>query len=86
MSFVKLGDVAFVGIPGEPFTGIGMGLKEAEGWKMVCPTCLTNGNCGYFPMKDSYDEGGYEAKSSSYKAGVAETIIEEGVKILNLLR
>ena len=86
MSFIKLGDVAFVGIPGEPFTGIGLGLKEAEGWKMVCPTCLTNGNCGYFPMKDSYDEGGYEAKSSCYKAGVAETIIEEGVKILNSLR
>ena len=82
---IKIGQVAFMGIPGEPFTGIGMGLKEADGWKMVCPTCLTNGCRGYFPMKDSYDEGGYEARSSSYKAGVAETIVDEGKKILDAL-
>lgn len=86
LSAIKIGDVCFIGIPGEPFTGIGLGLKESEGWKMVCPTCLTNGSTGYFPMKDSYDEGGYEARSSNYKAGVAETIIEEGKKILADLR
>ncbi|MBQ8322752.1 MAG: hypothetical protein IJX91_02165 [Clostridia bacterium] len=86
LSAIKIGDVAFIGIPGEPFTGIGLGLKDAEDWKMVCPTCITNGYSGYFPMKDSYDEGGYEARSSIYKAGVAETIIEEGKKILNGLR
>ena len=52
---------------------------------MVCPTCLTNGSRGYFPMKDSYDEGGYESRSSNYKAGIAETIIAEGTKILENL-
>ena len=30
---------------------------------------------------DSYDEGGYEARSSNFRAGVAEFIISEG-KIL----
>lgn len=85
LTAIKIGPVAFMGIPGEPFTGIGMGLKEAKGYKMICPTCLTNGSRGYFPMKDSYDEGGYEARSSSYKAGVAETIIEKGVEILENL-
>ncbi len=86
LSGIKIGDVAFIGIPGEPFTGVGLGLKEAQGWKMVCPTCLTNGSCGYFPMRDSYDEGGYEARSSTYKAGVAETIVQEGKKLLDDLR
>ncbi len=86
LTAIQIGDVAFLGIPGEPFTGIGMGLKESKGWKMVCPTCLTNGSRGYFPMKDSYDEGGYEARSSSYKAGVAETIIAAGTKILDGLK
>ena len=82
ITVIKIGQVAFVGIPGEPFTGIGMGIKQAKGYKMICPTCLTNGSRGYFPMKDSYDEGGYEARSSTYKAGVAETIVEEAVKVL----
>ena len=82
ITIIKIGEVAFVGIPGEPFTGVGMGIKQAKGYKMICPACLTNGSRGYFPMKDSYDEGGYEARSSNYKAGVAETIVEEAVKVL----
>ena len=85
-SAVSFGDVAMFGVPGEPFNGVGRGLKEAEGWKMVIPCCLTNASEGYFPMIDSYDEGGYEARSSSFKAGVAERIIEEGKEILSSLR
>ena len=83
---LAIGNVALFGIPGEPFTGIGRGLKEAKGWDMVMPCCATNGYAGYFPMKDSYDEGGYEARTSSFKAGAAEKIIEEGKKILDSLR
>ena len=83
---IAIGNISLFAIPGEPFTGIGRGLKEAEGWTLVLPMCLTNGDVGYFPMKDAYDEGGYEARSSSYKAGTAELIIEEGIKLLNELR
>lgn len=83
---MALGNIALIGIPGEPFTGIGRGLKEAEGWTLVLPMCLTNGNEGYFPMKDAYDEGGYEARSSCYRAGTAEQIIVEGTELLNELR
>ena len=85
-SAVSIGDVAMFGIPGEPFNGVGRALKQAEGWKMVIPCCNTNAKEGYFPMMDSYDEGGYEARSSSFKAGVAERIIEEGKKILSDMR
>ena len=83
LSGIAIGPVALIGIPGEPFTGIGRGLKEAPGWEMVLPCCLTNGNEGYFPMQEAYDEGGYESQSSFFKAGVAEFLIEEGTKLLN---
>ena len=86
LSGIAFGDIALVGIPGEPFMGIGRGLKETEGWDMVLPTCLTNGSHGYFPVQDAYDQGGYEARSSNFKAGVAEYIIEEGKKLLADLR
>ena len=85
-SAVSIGDVALFGVPGEPFNGVGRGLKEAEGWKMVIPCCNTNAKEGYFPMIDSYDEGGYEARGSNFKAGVAERIIEEGKAMLASLR
>ena len=85
-SSVAIGDVALFGIPGEPFNGVGRALKEAEGWRAVLPCCLVNASEGYFPMKDSYEEGGYEARSSNFKAGTAERIVEEGLSILSALR
>lgn len=86
LSALAIGNVSFLGIPGEPFNGVGIGLKEAEGWDMVMPCCNANGKEGYFPMQDAYDEGGYEARSSNYKAGTAELIIKEGKALLDSLR
>jgi len=86
ISAVSVGKIALVGLPGEPFNGIGRGLKEAEGWDLVLPTCITNAYEGYFPMMDAYTEGGYEARSSNYKAGVAERLIEEGKALLETLK
>ena len=83
---LRIGGVAFIGIPGEPFTGIGVGIKDNEGWDLILPACLTNGNEGYFPMKDAFDEGGYEARSSNYVSGVAEDIIAGGSQLLADLR
>ncbi|MBQ4345511.1 MAG: hypothetical protein IJC75_00060 [Oscillospiraceae bacterium] len=82
---IAVGNVALFGIPGEPFTGVGRGLKEAAGWDLVLPCCLINGCGGYFPMQTAYDEGGYEARCSSFKAGVAELILEEGKQLLREL-
>ncbi len=82
LTCLSIGPVAFLGIPGEPFTGIGKGLKKAEGFELIMPVCIANGYEGYYPMMDSYTEGGYEARSSNFKAGVAERMIEEGSKLI----
>ena len=82
LSAVSIGEVAMLGISGEPFNVIGREIKKAEGYGLVIPCCLSNGADGYFPAKDAYDEGGYEARSSNFKAGVAELIIDEGKKLL----
>ena len=83
---VAIGKVVMIGLPGEPFTGVGRGLKDDPDWKLVLPTCNTNGKQGYFPMKEAYDEGGYEAGTSNFKAGVAELMIAEGKKLIEGLR
>lgn len=79
---IAIGEVVLIGIPGEPFTGIGRGLKESEEFALVMPACCVNGAQGYFPMKEAYDEGGYEAGSSRFRAGVAEIIIHEGKQLI----
>ena len=86
ISAVAIGSVVMIGIPGEAFTGIGKALKESEGWDLIIPTCLTNGAHGYFPMQEAYDEGGYEARSSRFRPGVAELLIAEGKRLMDELR
>jgi hypothetical protein len=82
MSGLRIGPVALVGIPGEPFTEVGVKIKDTEGFELILPCALTGGYEGYFPVKAAYDEGGYEARSSRYKSGVAETIVEGGKQII----
>ncbi len=82
---LKIGPVVLVGIPGEPFTEVGVKIKEEKGFELVMPCALTNGYGGYFPVKAAYDEGGYEARSSRYKSGVAETIVDAGKAIVREL-
>ena len=53
---------------------------------MVMPCCMINGTKGYFPIQHSYDEGGYQARGSPYKADTAEGIIKESVALLDSLR
>ena len=53
---------------------------------MVIPACMVNGSQGYFPMKDAYEEGGYEAGTSNFKSGVGELIIREGQELLREMR
>ena len=81
VSCVSFGDVAFAGLPGEPFTDIGRGIKKQSPFTMTIPCCCANGYQGYYPMYDCYAEGGYEAGSSNFKAGVAEALIETSVAL-----
>ncbi len=85
MCGVKIGPVALIGIPGEPFTDIGVGIKDTDGWRMILPCALVNGSGGYFPMESAFLEGGYEARSSRYTAGVAECLIQGGKQLLQAL-
>lgn len=83
---LKIGPVAFMGIPGEPFTEIGVRIKDTEGWKQIMPVCLTNGCEGYFPSKEAYAAGGYEARSSHFRPSVSDRIVEGAKALLNEMK
>ena len=79
---VAIGDTVLVGICGEPFTGIGVQIKEIPGWKAIMPCGLINGSAGYFPLNDAFEEGGYEARSSRYTAGISDAIVAGAKELL----
>jgi len=82
---VRIGPAAFVGIPGEPFTKVGVMLKEQSGYEITLPCAVTNGAQGYYPMQEDYAGNSYEAVSSNFKAGTAEALVATGVALLHKL-
>lgn len=85
LNAIAVGDVVFSGIPGEPFTDVGRGIKEKSKFTLTMPTCCTNGYMGYFPMSAAFHDGGYESLTARYVCGTAEQIIEESVELINSL-
>ncbi len=86
LSAAAVGPVAFVGVPGEPFAETGRAIAAAEGWRMVLPCCCVNGYENYFPLMKDYLDGGYEARSSLFQAGVAEAVADGCLSLLKTLR
>ncbi|MGI6538272.1 MAG: hypothetical protein ACOX22_08105 [Caldicoprobacterales bacterium] len=76
---VRFGDVVFSAMPGEPFTEIGLQIKNASPFSLTVVCCCANGYEGYFPMADALS--GYEGLNSNYLPGVAETIIEKTIAL-----
>ena len=86
LSAAAVGPVAFAGIPGEPFTETGRAIAGAEGWGLALPCCCVNGYENYFPLMKDYQDGGYEARSSLFQAGVAEAVAGGCLSLLKSLR
>lgn len=86
LSAVKIGELVFAGIGGEPFTEIGNRIAEASPFKETVLCALTNTAGGYIPTTQSYSEGGYEARSSSLAPGGDDIIVEGMAKLLGGLK
>lgn len=85
LSAIKLGDLLIAGIGGEPFTEIGNRICENSPFAETVLCCLTNSASGYIPTTQAYDEGGYEAKSSSLKPGGDDIIVNGMAEMLSKL-
>jgi len=80
---VGFGEVAFLGLPGEPFTEMGRQIKEGSPFTMTIPCCNANGSEGYFPTDEALLENGYEATSSLFLPGVAPELVRVALTTLH---
>jgi hypothetical protein len=86
LSAVTVGDtLAFVGFPGEPFTGYGVSMKKLSPYAMTVAACLVNGNFGYLPTDEAFKETGYETQGSLFVKGLEKTVVEGHLNQLNRL-
>ena len=83
VTVLGLGDIAFVGYGGEPFTHYAIATREAAGdKKTVFCSCVTNGNEGYLPHARAFEEGGYEASSSRFTPNLEDQCVTAAKEML----
>jgi neutral ceramidase len=83
---IALGDeLAWVSLPGEVFTELGLEIKKRSPFKTTIIVELANGSIGYIPTKRAFAEGNYEPTTARCAAGSGETLVETAVSLLNEL-
>ena len=85
LSAIRLGELVFAGVSGEPFTEIRNRIDAGSPFPNIVQCCLTNGGGGYIPTRSAYDEGGYEAASSSLRPGGDDILVDAMLDMLRCL-
>jgi neutral ceramidase len=77
---IALGDeVAWVSLPGEIFTELGLAIKKASPFRCTFIAELANGSVGYIPNREAYAQGAYEVVSSRCAEGSGELLVQSAI-------
>jgi neutral ceramidase len=75
-------DIAWVALPGEVFTELGLAIKNASPFRFTIIAELTNDSIGYIPNLKAYGEGAYEVVSARCGPGSGEMLADAAVRLL----
>lgn len=85
---IRIGQIALLGIEGEPFMEIGRAIKDRSPFPntLVCGYANGYGGLAYLPTDEAYADGGYEADwGTRYRTGAAALVTEAGLAVLGEL-
>jgi hypothetical protein len=82
---LRIGPVALVGFPGEPFSEIGARVKAGSPFAHTLFSGYTNDYLGYVPVAEAYPEGGYEVETSPFLPDAADRIVDASLGLLREL-
>ncbi|MDF2662000.1 MAG: Neutral ceramidase [Paenibacillus sp.] len=84
---MRLGDLAFVGLPGEIFVELGLAAKRASPFAHTVVNTLCNGSIyGYVCTEAAYTQGGYEPRLKVFNRiapGTGERLAEGASELLH---
>ena len=88
LQVIRLGDLVFVGVPGEMFARLGLELRRRSPFRHTCIIGLANENIGYIPDRKAYADGGYQTwmgRHSKLEVGTGEAMVDQAVSMLDAL-
>jgi hypothetical protein len=84
---LRIGDIAFVAMPGEPFAEIGVEIKKASPFPHTLFCGYSNGEGGdYMPVESEYAFGGYEVERTPYAPTAAAALVRAASAMLRELQ
>jgi hypothetical protein len=87
---MRLGGLAFAGLPGEIFVELGLMVKQASPYAHTMVNTLSNGSVyGYVCTAAAYEQGGYEPRLKVFNRispGTGEQIVAAAAGLLQRLR
>ncbi len=86
VSCLAIGDLAFIGLPGEPFVEMGRRIKAGSPFKMTIPCCNANDWFSYLPMRESFRLGGYGVDGRRLNPDIADTLIDTAINLTKELK
>ena len=81
----RIGDIAIVGLPGEPFVEGGLRIKLNSPTRPTFVAHDVNHYAGYLPIREAYERGGHETSPgnwSRFRPGTLEVVVETATDIL----
>ncbi len=82
LTAVSFGEIAFATAPYEMFDTNGLDIRNGVPFKTTFVCSLTNGNLGYFPDSDIWDNKGYEVVAARFEKGHAELCADTLIDML----
>jgi len=82
---LRIGPLAFIGIPMEPFIELGLEIAARSRSPMTLVSGYTNGYRNYLPTETEWARGGYEVDIAPFRPEAARMYVEASVGLLDAL-
>ena len=81
----RIGPLAFIGVPLEPFIELGLAVEAASPFARTFVSGYTNGYRNYLPTAAEWQRGGYEVDISAFSADAGDLFVATSVELLRSL-
>jgi len=86
---LRMGEAAFVFLPGEPFVQIGLQIQDRSPFNFTAVVGYAEDYIGYIPTDEAFKHGGYECRPGRWSRlapGSEKLVVETAVQLLNELK
>ncbi len=87
VQMLRIGELAIVAMPGEPFAEIGAAIRKASPFAVTMFCGYSSGDGGdYMPIASEYAHGGYEIERTPYAPEAAAKVVRESSLLYGRIR